>query len=244
MDSTTPSPRPEPLPARALSGARVVAGVVGYVGLFAVLLLVPAGTLRWWRAWVLLGVLLVMRVVVTVGMLRVHPGLLAERSLVPLRRGQPLADRVLLTSFMASFAALIAFCPLDVFRLHLLPRPPAVLSLLGIALFVAGWWIIAVVLRTNAFAATVVRHQPERSHALVDTGIYAVVRHPMYAGIIPVLVGMCLWLGSYAGALLVVVPVAILAVRIRLEERLLRSTLPGYHAYTGRVRWRLVPGVW
>jgi len=244
MPSTTSSPRSEPPPPRAISTARAAAGIAAYVGLFALLLFVPAGTLDWWRARVLLGVLLVMRIVGTVGAIRVNPELLAERSGLPLHRGQPLADRVLLLSFMASFAALVAFCPLDVFRLRLLPRPPAAVSLAGLVLFAAGWWIIARVLRTNAFAVRVVRHQPERRQTLVDTGVYAVVRHPMYAGIIPVLVGMCLWLQSTAGALLALVPIAILAARIVLEERFLRRALPGYDAYTARVRWRLVPRLW
>jgi protein-S-isoprenylcysteine O-methyltransferase Ste14 len=227
-----------------MSVARAIVGILVYVGLFAVLLLVPAGTLDWWRAWVLLGVLLVMRAAGTAAAIRVNPEMLAERSRLPLHRGQPLADRVLLLSFMAAFAALIAFCPLDVFHLRLLPRPPAAVSVCGIVLFAAGWWIIAEVLRTNAFAVRVVRHQPERGHTLVDTGVYGVVRHPMYAGIIPVLIGMCLWLESYAGALLALVPIGILAARIVLEERFLRRTLPGYDAYTARVRWRLVPRLW
>lgn len=227
-----------------MSAARAIVGILVYVGLFAALLLVPAGTLDWWRAWVLLGVLLVMRAAGTAAAIRVNPEMLAERSRLRLHRGQPLADRVLLLSFMASFAALVAFCPLDVFHLRLLPRPPAAVSFCGIVLFAAGWWIIAEVLRTNAFAVRVVRHQPERGHALVDTGVYAVVRHPMYAGIIPVLIGMCLWLESYAGALLALVPVGILAARIVLEERFLRRALPGYDAYTTRVRWRLLPRLW
>ncbi|HEV7587644.1 MAG TPA: isoprenylcysteine carboxylmethyltransferase family protein [Longimicrobium sp.] len=227
-----------------MSTARAIAGILVYVGLFAALLFVPAGTLDWRRAWVLLGVLLVMRAVGTVGAIRVNPELLAERSGLPLHRGQPVADRVLLLSFMASFAALIAFCAVDAFHLRLLPRAAAGVSFAGLVLFAGGWWIIAQVLRTNAFAVRVVRHQQERRHTLVDTGVYAVVRHPMYAGIIPVLIGMCLWLESYAGALLALVPIGILAGRIVLEERFLRRTLAGYEAYAGRVRWRLIPGVW
>jgi protein-S-isoprenylcysteine O-methyltransferase Ste14 len=227
-----------------MSIARAVAGILGYVGLFAILLMVPAGTLDWPRAWVLLGVLLVMRAVGTAGAIRVNPELLAERSRLPLHRGQPMADRVLLLSFMASFAALIAFCALDRFHLRLLPRPAAAVSFAGLVLFAGGWWIIALVLRTNPFAVRVVRHQQERRHALVDTGVYGVVRHPMYAGIVPVLIGMGLWLQSYAGALLVAVPIGILAARIVLEERFLRATLDGYEAYTIRVKWRLIPGVW
>jgi protein-S-isoprenylcysteine O-methyltransferase Ste14 len=227
-----------------MTALRAAAGILAYVGLFTVLLFAPAGTLDWWRAWVLLGVLLVMRAIGAAGAIRVNPELLAERQKLPLHRGQPLVDRVLLLSFMASFAALIAFCSVDVFHLRLLPRPPAAISAAGIVLFAAGWWILALVLRTNPFAAREVRHQQERRHTLVDTGVYAVVRHPMYAGIIPVLVGMCLWLQSDAGALLAAVPIAILAARIVLEERFLRRTLDGYDAYTTRVRWRLVPGIW
>jgi protein-S-isoprenylcysteine O-methyltransferase Ste14 len=223
---------------------RAIAGVLAYVGLFAVLLFPAAGTIDWWRAWVLLGVLLVVRLVGTFAALRVNPGLVAERSRLPLHHGQPVLDRVLLISFMATFAALVAFCAVDVFRLHLLPRPAGAVSLAGIILFVAGWWLVNLVLTTNAFATTVVRHQEERRHALVDTGPYRVVRHPMYAGILPVLIGMCLWLESYAGALLALVPISILAARIVLEERFLRRALDGYGAYTARVRWRLVPGLW
>jgi protein-S-isoprenylcysteine O-methyltransferase Ste14 len=227
-----------------MSSMRLIAGIVAYVGLFAMLLFVPAGTVDWWRAWVLLGVLLVVRAATTASVVRVNRGLLVERSRLPIHGGQPLADRVLLIAFMSAFAALVAFCSLDVFRLHLMPPPPSVVSFLGILLFVAGWWIVALVLRTNAFAATVVRYQEERNHALVDSGVYAVVRHPMYAGLIPVLAGMCLWLQSYASALLALVPIGILAARIVLEERFLRRTLAGYDAYTARVRRRLIPGIW
>jgi protein-S-isoprenylcysteine O-methyltransferase Ste14 len=227
-----------------LSIIRAIVGIIVYVGLFAALLFVPAGTLEWRRAWVLLGALLVMRAVGAVGVLRVNPALVAERQRFPVHRGQPLMDRVLLLSFMASYAALVAFCSLDVFHLRLLPRPAAAVSLAGLILFVAGWWILALVLKTNAFAAREVRYQPERRHTLVDTGVYSIVRHPMYAGIVPVMIGMCLWLQSYAGALLAAVPIAILAARIGPEERFLRRTLDGYDAYTARVRWRLVPGLW
>ena len=78
----------------------------------------------------------------------------------------------------------------------------------------------------------------------MDTGPYAVVRHPMYAGAAPLIVGMGLWLGSYAGALLAAVPIAVLVLRIKTEERLLRRELRSYEDYTRRVRWRIVPFVW
>lgn len=219
-------------------------GLALYVALFAALLFVPAGTLRWRRAWVALGVMAVLRAVAVVRAVRANPELMVERTGLPIREGQPVLDRVLVISFMASFAALIAFCSADVFHLRLLPRPPLAVSVAGLLLFAAGWWIAGLTVKVNAFAAVAVRHQPERRHTVVDTGVYAVVRHPMYAGTAGVMVGMGLWLGSYAGALLALVPIALLAVRIVLEERFLHRTLPGYDEYARRVRWRLVPGLW
>jgi protein-S-isoprenylcysteine O-methyltransferase Ste14 len=104
--------------------------------------------------------------------------------------------------------------------------------------------VLGLAVRDNTFAALVVRHQQERHQVVVDRGVYAVVRHPMYAGGIPLMVGMPLWLGSVAGALLAVVPIATLVLRVLVEERLLRRELEGYDAYTRKVRWRLIPFIW
>jgi protein-S-isoprenylcysteine O-methyltransferase Ste14 len=117
-------------------------------------------------------------------------------------------------------------------------------SVLGLGLFVAGWWIMALALRENTFAAPVVKHQEERRHGVIESGVYGVVRHPMCAGAIPLLVGMPLWLESYAAAVLASVPIGILALRIVIEERFLRRELKGYDTYTERIRYRLIPFVW
>ena len=223
---------------------RLIAFLLAYVALFAVLLFAPAGTPQWWDGWVLLAALLIVRGAGTLDVYRLNPELLAERTGVPIRSGQPRADRVLLASFMASFAAQVAFCSADVWRLRLLPPPAFPLRMAGLGLFMAGWWVAGRTLRDNAFAVTTVRHQAERAHHVVDSGVYRIVRHPMYAAMIPVMTGMALWLGSTAGVLAAAIPMAILAARIVLEERFLRATLPGYADYASRVRWRLVPRVW
>jgi protein-S-isoprenylcysteine O-methyltransferase Ste14 len=111
-------------------------------------------------------------------------------------------------------------------------------------LFAVGWVVMVLAMRENTFAAPVVRHQAEREQVVVDTGPYAIVRHPMYAGSVPLTVGMALWLGSYAGALLAAAPIGTLVLRVLVEERLLCRELPGYDRYAQRVRWRLVPFVW
>ena len=89
-----------------------------------------------------------------------------------------------------------------------------------------------------------VRHQEERGHSVVTTGPYRIVRHPMYAGLAALMLGMGLWLGSWAAAAASLLPTSILAARIVLEERLLRRSLPGYPEYASRVRSRLIPGLW
>jgi len=96
----------------------------------------------------------------------------------------------------------------------------------------------------NPFAVSVVRLQEERMQTVIDSGVYGVVRHPMYAGTIPLLVGMSLWLESYAAAVLAIIPVSTLVLRIRIEEEFLRRELKGYEEYTKRVRYRLIPFLW
>jgi protein-S-isoprenylcysteine O-methyltransferase Ste14 len=227
-----------------MSIAKLVIGVILNVAICGVLLFLPAGTLDWWRAWVFLGVVLVLAVMSTVSLFRVNRGLLEERFKPPIQKGQPLADKILVMLVIAEFVGLIAFIPLDVFRFHLMARPGALVSSLGLVLFVAGWWIMTLAMRENAFAAPVVRHQEERHQTVIDSGVYGVVRHPMYAGAIPMLAGMALWLESYAAAMLVSIAIVTLVLRILVEEQFLRRNLAGYDAYTERVRYRLVPYLW
>jgi protein-S-isoprenylcysteine O-methyltransferase Ste14 len=171
--------------------------------------------------------------------------LLEARTSVPLpQHGQPAADRLLLPALMAAFAGQVAFTARDVWHWHLLAVPPLWARGLGLLAFVCGWGIVYFALRANAFALTVVRLQEDRSHEVVAHGAYSIVRHPMYLGLLGVMGGLALALGSSAGVLAAAVPGGILAVRIVAEERLLRARLPGYVAYSDRVRWRLLPGIW
>jgi protein-S-isoprenylcysteine O-methyltransferase Ste14 len=89
-----------------------------------------------------------------------------------------------------------------------------------------------------------VRVQLERDHAVVDSGPYRLVRHPFYAADPLIFVGLGLWLGSYLAALCAVLPLALMMLRVQLEEDVLGNELVGYSAYMERVRFRLIPGVW
>jgi protein-S-isoprenylcysteine O-methyltransferase Ste14 len=211
---------------------------------FAVCVVGPTGTWTDVRPWVMAGVFLIVHVIGTVRIVRANPDLLPERARLGPQRGQPISDKILLYAFTASYVGMLVLSSADAARWQILRAPSAAAPWAGLALFAAGWVLVLRALETNAFAVRVVRHQPERGHRVVDVGIYRVVRHPMYAGLCGVMVGAPLWLGSTLGLLCAVVPIAMLALRILVEERLLRDAVPGYQAYTHRVRKRLVPGVW
>ena len=213
--------------------------------LVATALFVSAGTLAWPGAWVLLAVLLLVRTAGAFAVHRVHPELLRDRAGLPVHAEQPRADRVLLLGVLATgFLGTPAVAALDAFHWHLLPQPARPVAGLGLLLFALGWSLKSLALHANAFAVAAVRVQRERAHAVADSGVYRVVRHPFYAADPLIFVGLALWLGSYAAALTAVVPVALMVLRLRLEERVLQRELPGYAAYAARVRHRLVPGVW
>jgi protein-S-isoprenylcysteine O-methyltransferase Ste14 len=213
-----------------MSIPKVIAGVVFNVAFYALVLFVPAGTLHWWRAWMFLAVSVAVMAVAIFSILPDNSGLFSERARGVIQKGQPLWDRVLVVLLIVSYVGQIVFIPLDVFRFHLVPKPGEFVSFLGLALYLAGWWIMTLAMKVNPFAVPVVRLQEERHQRVIDTGVYAVVRHPMYAGFVPMVVGPALWLQSYAAALLAIVPIVVLALRSVFEERFLKRELKGYDA--------------
>jgi protein-S-isoprenylcysteine O-methyltransferase Ste14 len=225
-------------------GLKLIGGVIYSVVFLGGPLFLAAWTWDWWQAWVFTGVVFILSAITMFGIFPSRPDLLDERYKPIIQKGQPLADKVLTPILAISFFGLILFIPRDVFRFHLLGVASPWVAALGLLLFAAGWTVIALALRANAFAAPVVKHQETRGQAVVQTGPYAIVRHPMYAGAVPLMIGMPLWLGSIAGAVLAFVPLGVLVIRIRIEEALLRRELAGYVDYAKRVRWRLIPGIW
>ena len=223
---------------------KVFYGVLWNTATYGAVLFLTAGTLDWWRAWVLVALIAVGTIATMLLVFRTRPDLLRERRRGLVQRGQPMADRVLVIAFLVAYAGSLIFTVKDVFKYHLLPVPGLWVSSAGMGLVVVGWLVISLVFRENSFAAPVVKHQQKRGHKVVDTGVYRFVRHPMYAGIFLLNVGMALWLESYAGAIAALVPIGILAARIVYEERFLQANLAGYGDYAERVRWRLVPFVW
>ncbi len=120
--------------------------------------------------------------------------------------------------------------------------PPAAVCLVGDVLVAVGLVMVVLVIIQNNYAATTVR--VESGQSVVSTGLYGLVRHPMYTANVIMMIGLPLALGSYWGLAFVAPGLMVLASRIRDEEKLLEGELAGYREYTQKVRYRLVPGMW
>ena len=119
---------------------------------------------------------------------------------------------------------------------------PAAIAILGDALLLAGWYGIYVVFRANSYAAATIR--VDSGQRVISTGPYAIVRHPMYAAALMMLLGIPVGLGSWWGVLVWAALLPTLAWRLLDEERVLLRELDGYADYRRKVRWRLIPGIW
>ena len=221
---------------------RALPDTTAYLALFAFLLFVPGHGLHSSRAWILLAVVAAFRVGGAIIVGRTNPELLRERRKL-VHPGQPLADRLLLTIWMAGYALVIALASSDGSGARRWGAPPLWLSITGLVLVTAGSLLVMHVLIVNAYAVTVVRAQADRGQEIVDRGAYGIVRHPMYAGGVLLVVGTCLWLESWFAAAVSIIPIAALLGRIAIEEPVLRANLE-YQRYATRVRYRLVPGLW
>ena len=150
---------------------KFIVSLIMNVGIFGGLLFLPAGTLDWWRAWLFLGVVFISTAATLLGVFRSRQDLLDERFKPPIQKGQPLADKIVLLLFITAFLAVVVFIPLDVFRIHIIPKPETFVFVAGDHPFHCGLVDHFVVVRENAFAAPVVKHQVERHQTVIDSGV-------------------------------------------------------------------------
>jgi protein-S-isoprenylcysteine O-methyltransferase Ste14 len=176
-------------------------------------------------------------------MARVDPRLLRERLKPPVQKDQPLADKLVLIPILLLLPGGMGFMAADAQRWRWSAMPPSVQGA-GCALLLASIVFIYRVMRTNSFAAPVVKIQKDRGQAVITTGPYAVVRHPMYLGALFYTAGTSLVLGSWWGLAAVPILALLFMVRIGIEEQALRTGLDGYDDYARRVRRRLLPFIW
>ena len=220
--------------------------VIAQTVLLAAILLLSSGRLDWGMAWLYLGAVVTVLAVNGVLLLRADRALVAERSEL-IQEGTKGWDKILTVAYALAGAATLLVAGLDK-RLGWtastgmrLSFPLQVGSLLA---FLSGSALATWAMVSNAYFASTVRLQPERGHAVCSDGPYRMIRHPGYSGwilcnlTVPVILGT-LWAFVPAAAV-----VAILLLRTVLEDKMLRSELPGYEAYSRRVPYWLVPGLW
>lgn len=206
------------------------------------LFFVAAGTLNWPQGWAFIIEFGVLCIGISLWLLKTDPGLLAERMGGINQKDQAGADRIVMGAIMLFWCLWCVIMGLDA-RWHG-SRLPLWLEVFGGMALAGGFAVIMVVFRSNSFAAPVVKIQQDRGQHLIDTGPYALVRHPMYVGGILVFLGIPLMLGSLWGLMLIPVLIAAVVARMLVEEHTLVRDLTGYGDYMARVRWRLVPYLW
>ncbi|MDK2980772.1 MAG: hypothetical protein PWQ55_1119 [Chloroflexota bacterium] len=211
------------------------------VGTVALALFIPAATLDWWQAWAVTALTLAWVIATAWAILRAHPALLAER-LGP-RKGGQRWDMFILSAMGLLQLLRYVLAGLDHRRGWTAAFPPA-LQIAGLVLAFLGYALTVWATGSNAFFSQVVRLQEERGQRVVDSGPYAWMRHPAYAGLLLVELGLPLLLNSLPALAIGLLDAALLVTRTRLEDGLLQADLEGYAEYAQRVRFRLFPGIW
>ncbi len=209
----------------------------GGILVIGAMLFLPAGTLDYWQAWVYMLTVFVPMLGVLVYFLAKDPDFLERRFKTKEKeKAQKAVQKIGSLLFLIGFL-LPAFGRgwgwLDV--------PPAV-SLAADAAVLLGYCIVFAVFRENSFAGRTIR--VEKGQKVVSTGLYSIVRHPMYVGMTVLCLATPVALGLYAAVVPFLLWLPLLVLRIRNEEEVLKRELKGYKEYCRKVRWRLVPGVW
>jgi protein-S-isoprenylcysteine O-methyltransferase Ste14 len=196
-----------------------------------------AGTLRYWEGWAFLAVLFVPVSLVVAYLLRHDPELLERR----LRAREERARQAAITS-LAATSWMVGFLIPGFDHRFAWSSVPVPVIVLADLLVLAGYLIFFLTLRENRFASRVIR--VEADQAVITSGPYAIVRHPMYVGVSLMLLFAPLALGSWWAMIPTALTPFFLVLRIRDEEQALLQGLPGYREYTQQTIYRLIPGVW
>ena len=210
--------------------------------LMVAILVVSSGRLDWWMAWAYLGVTVTGQVIVTLGLLSKHPDLLAERS--QRQEGSKDWDNVLVR-IVAVFLPIMIWIVAGVDkRLGWTPPLPLALQLVALFAVALGYALTGWAMVSNRFFSAMVRIQTDRGHTVVSGGPYRYVRHPGYVGSIIFDLASPLALGSVWTFVPAGLAICLLVLRTAMEDRTLQRELTGYEDYAGKVRYRLLPGVW
>ena len=210
-----------------------------FAGLLIVglLLFLPAGTFAYWKAWLLIGILFIPMFIAGFVLMKKSPDLLRRR--LNVKEEQAEQKEVILLSGLMFLAAFIVAGLNCRFRWLVLP---AWVSFVAAVVFLIAYALYAEVLRENAYLSRTVEVQENQK--VIDTGLYGIVRHPMYMSTLLLFLSMPLVLGSVFSFVIMLLYIPIINKRIRNEEQVLEQGLNGYVDYEKRVRYRVIPFVW
>lgn len=203
----------------------------------AILLFLPAGTFDFWQAWLLLGILFIPMFCAGIVMMVKNPDLLRKR--LDAKEEQSEQKQVILLSGLMFIAAFVIAGLNRRFGWFILP---SWVSIVAAVLFLVAYALYAEVLRENTYLSRTIEVQENQT--VVDTGLYGIVRHPMYMTTLLLFLSMPLVLGSPFSFAIMLLYIPIIAKRIRNEEEVLEAGLDGYAEYKTRVKYRLIPFVW
>jgi protein-S-isoprenylcysteine O-methyltransferase Ste14 len=207
-------------------------------------LFISAGRLQWWEGWAYTGMSLVVLVLSRSLILLKNPDMAIERAEAGKREDVKAWDKILLP-VTAIYGPLVSWiiAGLDE-RFGWTPDLPDYAQIIALGVIflcsMVGTWAMLV----NRFFSSHVRIQTDRGHTVINTGPYRVVRHPGYASSILAWIASPVFFSSYWVAIPAVIVIILIIIRTKLEDRTLQEELPGYHEYTERVHYRLMPGIW
>ena len=210
--------------------------IMGFV-FICVLLFLPAGTFHYWNAWLFMAVLFVPMIILGIVMLFKSPDLLKKRLDAKEKEGEQ--KWVVALSGIMFMAAFVVAALNFRFSWHSLPDCVIWIS---VAMFLLSYLMYAEVIRENAFLSRTIEVQ--ENQRVIDTGLYGIVRHPMYSATIILFLSIPLILGSLISFFIMLAYIPIIAIRINNEERVLEKGLKGYKEYKQKVRYKLIPFIW
>jgi len=215
-------------------------GLLFLLLVMAALLFIPARTLDYWQAWTFLAVYFALSLAITLYLMKKDRALLERRiSGGPTAEKEP-TQKIIMYIVSLGFIGLLVLPALD-HRFAWSHMPPYV-ALAGDVLVVLSWLAIFFVFKENTFTFATIELAPDQK--VISTGPYALVRHPMYAGALVMLLGIPIALGSWWGLLVILAMMPALIWRLLDEEKFLVRNLRGYVEYQNKVRYRLIPLVW
>lgn len=216
---------------------RAVSRFLTGVLIVSLLLFLPAGTVRYPQGWLLLGILFFPMFIAGLIMMRKNPELLEKR--LNVREKESEQKEVILFSGIMFLAAFISAGLSFRFGWLMLPLTGSVAAAI---MFLAAYALYAEVLRENTYLSRTIEVQENQK--VIDTGLYGIVRHPMYMSTVLLFLMMPLVLGSVLSFIIMLCYIPIIAKRIRNEEQVLTAGLQGYEAYKKKVKYRLIPFIW